>query len=121
MFTRESTDPVHDPRESTDPVHGPGKALTPFTAWQDAVFELYLSEEKLETEVIENRSWPHCGFSVDQSVFLPTLVKSVRFGSDGNLFALETAATSVRVWRLREVRKRLADLKLDWWMVPPGS
>ena len=90
-------------------------------AWQDAVFELYLSEEKLETEVIENRSWPHCGFSVDQSVFLPTLVKSVRFGSDGNLFALETAATSVRVWRLRDVRKRLADLKLDWWMVPPGG
>jgi len=41
-------------------------------AWQDAVFELYLLEEKIEPEVVENmRSWPHSGFSVDQSVFLP--------------------------------------------------
>ena len=41
-------------------------------AWQDAVFELYLAEEKIEPEVVENmRSWPHSGFSVDQSVFLP--------------------------------------------------
>ena len=40
--------------------------------WQDAVFELYLAEEKIEPEVVENmRSWPHSGFSVDQSVFLP--------------------------------------------------
>ena len=40
-------------------------------AWQDAVFELYLAEEKIEPEVVENmRSWPHSGFSVDQSVFL---------------------------------------------------
>ena len=39
--------------------------------WQDAVFELYLAEEKIEPEVVENmRSWPHSGFSVDQSVFL---------------------------------------------------
>jgi hypothetical protein len=41
-------------------------------AWQDAVFELYLAEEKIEPEVVANmRSWPHSGFSVDQSVFLP--------------------------------------------------
>jgi ribosomal protein S27E len=41
-------------------------------AWQDAVFELYLAEEKIEPAVVENmRSWPHSGFSVDQSVFLP--------------------------------------------------
>ena len=41
-------------------------------AWQDAVFELYLAEEKIEPEVVENmRSWPHSWFSVDQSVFLP--------------------------------------------------
>ena len=41
-------------------------------AWQDAVFELYLAEQKLEPAVVENmRSWPHSGFSVDQSVFLP--------------------------------------------------
>jgi len=41
-------------------------------AWQDAVFEWYLAEEKIEPEVVENmRSWPHSGFSVDQSVFLP--------------------------------------------------
>ena len=41
-------------------------------AWQDAVFELYLAEEKIEPEVVENmRTWPHSGFSVDQSVFLP--------------------------------------------------
>ena len=41
-------------------------------AWQEAVFELYLAEEKIEPEVVENmRSWEHSGFSVDQSVFLP--------------------------------------------------
>ena len=41
-------------------------------AWQEAVFELYLAEEKIEAEVVENmRNWPHSGFSVDQSVFLP--------------------------------------------------
>jgi hypothetical protein len=42
------------------------------TAWQEAVFALYLAEEKIEPEVIENmRTWPHSGFSIDQSVFLP--------------------------------------------------
>ena len=42
------------------------------TAWQEAVFALYLAEEKIEPEVVENmRTWPHSGFSVDQSVFLP--------------------------------------------------
>ena len=41
-------------------------------AWQEAVFELYLAEEKVEPEVVENmRTWQHSGFSVDQSVFLP--------------------------------------------------
>ena len=41
-------------------------------AWQEAVFELYLAEEKIEPEVVENmRTWQHSGFSVDQSVFLP--------------------------------------------------
>jgi len=41
-------------------------------AWQEAVFALYLAEDKIEPEVVENmRSWSHSGFSVDQSVFLP--------------------------------------------------
>lgn len=41
-------------------------------AWQDAVFELYLAEEKIEPAVVENmRTWEHSGFSVDPSVFLP--------------------------------------------------
>jgi len=41
-------------------------------AWQDAVFELYLADEKIEPAVVENmRNWPNSGFSVDQSVFLP--------------------------------------------------
>ncbi len=41
-------------------------------AWEEAVFELYLAEEKIEPEVVENmRTWEHSGFSVDQSVFLP--------------------------------------------------
>jgi len=51
-------------------------------AWQDAVFELYLTEEKIEPEVVENmRTWPHSGFIVDQSVFLPAgvLEKGVRY------------------------------------------
>jgi len=40
-------------------------------AWQEAVFALYLAEEKIAPEVVENmRAWPHSGFSVDQSVFL---------------------------------------------------
>jgi len=40
-------------------------------AWQEAVFSLYLSEGKIEPEVVENmRSWKHSGFSIDQSVLL---------------------------------------------------
>jgi hypothetical protein len=40
-------------------------------AWREAVFALYLAEEKIEPEAVENmRSWPHSGFSADQSVFL---------------------------------------------------
>ena len=35
------------------------------------MFALYLAEEKIEPEVVENmRSWPHSGFHVDQSVLL---------------------------------------------------
>jgi len=41
-------------------------------AWQDAVFALYLAEEKIEPAVVENmRTWEHSEFSVDQSVLLP--------------------------------------------------
>jgi hypothetical protein len=41
-------------------------------AWQEAVFALYLAEEKIEPEVVQNmRTWPNSGFSVDQSVLLP--------------------------------------------------
>jgi hypothetical protein len=40
-------------------------------AWEEAVFSLYLSEGKIEPEVVENmRSWQYSGFSVDQSVLL---------------------------------------------------
>ena len=39
-------------------------------AWREAVFDLYLAEGKIEPEAVENmRTWPHSGFSVDQSVF----------------------------------------------------
>ena len=42
------------------------------TAWQEAVFALYLDEGKIEPEVVQNmRTWDHSGFSVDQSVLLP--------------------------------------------------
>ena len=48
-------------------------------AWQDAVFELYLAEEKIEPEVVENmRTWEHSGFSVDQSV-LPARGRPSRY------------------------------------------
>jgi len=41
-------------------------------AWREAVFALYLAEDKIKPEVVENmRTWGHSGFSVDQSVFLP--------------------------------------------------
>ena len=41
-------------------------------AWQEAVFALYLAEDKIEPEVVQNmRTWPHSGFSVDQPVYLP--------------------------------------------------
>ena len=33
------------------------------TAWQEAVFALYLAEDKITPEVVENmRTWPHSGF-----------------------------------------------------------
>ena len=41
--------------------------------WHEAVFALYLAEEKIEPEVVEKmRTWQHSGFSVDQSVLLAT-------------------------------------------------
>jgi hypothetical protein len=41
-------------------------------ARQKAVFALYLAKDKIEPKAVENmRTWPHSGFSVDQSVFLP--------------------------------------------------
>ena len=41
------------------------------TAWQEAVIALYLAEDKIEPELVENmRTWPHSGFSVEQSVYL---------------------------------------------------
>ena len=41
-------------------------------AWQEAVFDLYLAEGKIEPDVVENmRTWKHTGFSIDQSVYLP--------------------------------------------------
>jgi hypothetical protein len=41
-------------------------------AWQEAVFALYLDQEKVQPEVVEDmRTWQHSGFSVNQSVFLP--------------------------------------------------
>lgn len=41
-------------------------------AWEEAVFALYLAQQKIEPEVVDNmRAWPHSGFSVDQSVLLP--------------------------------------------------
>ncbi len=44
-------------------------------AWQEAVFSLYLSEGKIEPEVVEDmRSWEHSGFSVNQSVLLSARV-----------------------------------------------
>jgi len=40
--------------------------------WQEAVFALYLTEGKIEPQVVENMStWKHTGFSIDQSVYLP--------------------------------------------------
>jgi hypothetical protein len=50
----------------------PKLATEPFLKlWEQAVFDLLLSEGKITPEVIENiRSWQHSGFSVDQSVRL---------------------------------------------------
>lgn len=40
--------------------------------WQEAVFDLYLAEGKIEPDVIENMlTWKHTGFSIDQSGYLP--------------------------------------------------
>jgi transposase-like protein len=45
---------------------------SPLLAWQEAVFNLYLSEGKIEPQVVENmRTWQHTGFRIDQSVYLP--------------------------------------------------
>jgi ribosomal protein S27E len=42
-------------------------------AWQDNVFDLFLTAGKIDQETIDQmRAWPHSGFSVDHSVYLPT-------------------------------------------------
>ena len=39
---------------------------------QEAVFAIHLAGEKIGPEVVENMAtWPHSGFSVHQSVYLP--------------------------------------------------
>ncbi|MFC1763232.1 transposase [Planctomycetota bacterium] len=40
--------------------------------WQEAVFELYLDQGKIEPKVVENmRTWKYTGFTADQSMYLP--------------------------------------------------
>ncbi|MCP4589457.1 MAG: transposase, partial [bacterium] len=42
------------------------------TAWQAKVFELFLAAGKIDRDTVNQmRSWPHSGFSVDNSVYLP--------------------------------------------------
>jgi hypothetical protein len=42
------------------------------TAWQTQVFELFVAAGKIDQETVDQmRSWPHSGFSVDNSVYLP--------------------------------------------------
>ena len=61
-FTREG-DFLEVPEFDMDRLHA---------AWREAVFALYLAEDKIAPEVVENmRTWAHSGFSVDQSVLLP--------------------------------------------------
>ncbi len=41
-------------------------------AWQNKVFDLLLAAGKIDQEMVDQmRSWPHSGFSVDNSVYLP--------------------------------------------------
>ena len=42
------------------------------TAWQAKVFELLVAAEKIDQQTVDQmRAWPHSGFSVDNSVYLP--------------------------------------------------
>jgi hypothetical protein len=42
------------------------------TTWQTKVFELLLAAGKIQQQTVdEMRCWPHSGFSVDNSVYLP--------------------------------------------------
>ena len=42
------------------------------TTWQNKVFELFLAKGKIDQQTVDQmRSWPHSGFSVDDSVYLP--------------------------------------------------
>jgi len=42
------------------------------SVWQRKVFDLLLGEGKIDQELVDQiRSWPHSGFSVDNSVYLP--------------------------------------------------
>ena len=64
-------------------------------AWQEAVFALYLAEDRIEPEVVENmRTWPHSGFSVDQSVYLPAgdRVRDRAFGRVHDALSLQPLA-----------------------------
>ncbi len=42
------------------------------TVWQNKVFELFVAAGKIDQETTDPmRSWPHSGFSVDDSVYVP--------------------------------------------------
>ncbi len=62
---------------------GPMDTNRLLSVWQRKVFELLLAEEKIEQELVDQmRAWQHCGFSVDNSVYLPA----------GDTFGLEQLA-----------------------------
>ena len=42
------------------------------TTWQTKVFELFVATGKIDQETVDQMlSWPHSGFSVDNSVYVP--------------------------------------------------
>jgi hypothetical protein len=70
-------------------------------AWQEAVFSLYLSEGKIEPEVVDNmQSWEYSGFSVDQAELLfagetPLPVPVVTGCGSGSIIPLRHSGASI--------------------------
>src|SRR5262249_3666527 len=49
----------------------------------------------------------------------PQVIQGLSFGPDDSRLAVATAGRAIQGWALREIRRHLAAMRLDWDLPPP--